>query len=135
MHQNLSDQHLKMALGTDRRRAPDNADGYGKNTGSCGDTVEIYLVVDQDRIDSIYFQTNGCLNTTACSNTIAELAIGKLINEAWQLKPENIINYLKTLPADHHHCADLVVGAMYHALTDLSSNIEKPWMKLYRVQR
>ncbi len=135
MHQNFSERHLKMALRNDRCRALDNADGYGKNTGICGDTVEIYLAVDQDRLSGVYFQTDGCLNTTACSNTLAELAIGKRINEAWQLKPENVINYLQTLPDDHHHCAELVVGAMYHALTDLSSIVEKPWMKLYRVQR
>jgi nitrogen fixation NifU-like protein len=69
----------------------------------------------------------------ACSNALAELATGKKINEAWRLKPEDVIDYLFTLPEEHHHCAELVVGAIYHALADLTSNIEKPWMKLYRV--
>jgi nitrogen fixation NifU-like protein len=135
MQHNFSDQHVKMALRADRCCIPENADGYGKNTGSCGDTVEIYLIVNQDCIDNIYFQTNGCLNTTACSNALAELATGKQINAAWQIKPDDIINFLETLPDSHHHCAELVVGAMYRALADLSSNLERPWKKLYRVQR
>ena len=135
MRHKFSDRHLNMAFRNDRRRDIDSPDGYGKNTGRCGDTVEIYLVVDQDRIGGVYFQTNGCLNTTACSNTLAELAIGKRIDEAWQLTPGHIISYLQTLPADHHHCAELVVGALYHALMDLSSSGGKSWKKLYRVQR
>lgn len=122
-----------MALRTDRRQAPSHADGYGKNVGSCGDTVEFYLIVDQGFLEKIYFETDGCLNTVACSNALAELATGRKINEAWRLKPEDVIDYLFTLPDEHHHCAELVVGAIYHALADLTSNIEKPWMKLYRV--
>ncbi len=71
----------------------------------------------------------------ACSNAMSDLAVGKSINDVWQLKPEDIIDYLQTLPDDHHHCAELVVGAMYRALTDLSSDKNKSWMKLYRIQR
>jgi nitrogen fixation NifU-like protein len=130
-----SDRHIKMVLRTDQRRAIDHADGYGKNVGRCGDTVEIFLVVDQDQIEDVSFQTNGCLNTMACSNAMSDLAVGKSINDVWQLKPEDIIDYLQTLPDDHHHCAELVVGAMYRALTDLSSDKNKSWMKLYRIQR
>jgi nitrogen fixation NifU-like protein len=131
----FSKRHLMMALKIDRRQAPPHADGYGKNVGSCGDIVEFYLIVDQDRIEKVYFETDGCMNTTACSNALAELATGKQINEVWRLKPEDVIDDLLTLPEDHHHCAELVVGAMYHALADLTSNIERPWMKLYRVHK
>ena len=122
-----------MSLLRYRFQSPSNADVYFKNVRSCGDTVEFYLIVDQGFHEQIYFETDVCLNTVACSNALAELATGKKINEAWRLKPEDVIDYLFTLPEEHHHCAELVVGAIYHALADLTSNIEKPWMKLYRV--
>jgi nitrogen fixation protein NifU and related proteins len=135
MEPQYSQQHIEMALLRDHLRRVENPDGYGKNTGDCRDTVEFFLLVDQDRIRDIFFQTNGCINTTVCSNTVAELAKGKRLEEAWQITPEEVIIYLQTLPEDHHHCAELAVGALYRALTDLRANVNKPWRKLYRAQR
>ena len=38
----------------------------------------------------------------------------------------------ETLPADHYHCAELAVGALYLALADCRQTRRKPWQKLYR---
>lgn len=135
MERRFSKRHCEMAVGTDRRREIDRPDGYGKNIGNCGDTIEIFLVADRERLKAVYFNTDGCLDTVACGNTVAELAVGRRIEDAWKIKPKHVIDYLQTLPADHHHCAELVVGAMYRALTDLNSAKEKPWMTLYRNHR
>jgi nitrogen fixation NifU-like protein len=69
--------YLEMASRNDRRERIDHPDGYGKRTGECGDTVEMYLTIDNGRIRSVSYETNGCMNTNACANTVAELAEGK----------------------------------------------------------
>ena len=120
-----------MALRTDRRRRPAQPDGYGKNTGQCGDTVEIFLVAPHDRIKAVFYDTDGCGATNACANAVAEMVTDAKIGAAWQVSPEVICTFLETLPAGHHHCAELAAGALYRALVDLRTNRSKPWKKLY----
>ena len=123
---------LEMAFRTDHQESIKNPDGYGKNTGECRDTVEIFLKVQDNRLHSISYMTNGCMNTNACANTIVELAEGKTIEEAWKLAPEDGITYLETLPPANHHCAELAVGALYRALTNYNEMQKSPWKALYR---
>jgi hypothetical protein len=39
----------------------DDADGFGRVTGSCGDTMEIWLKVRNGTIASATFMTDGCV--------------------------------------------------------------------------
>lgn len=114
-------KYLEMALCTDYMERIENPDGYGKRTGDCGDTVEFFISGDGLTIRAASFAVQGCMNTTACSNTVARLAGGRSVEDAWKITPEQIIEYLETLPEDHHHCAELAVGAFYLALSDLTS--------------
>jgi len=125
-------QHYKeMALRTDCLTTIPNADGYGKRTGQCGDTIEIYLKISDNVIKQIGFQIDGCLNTSACANTLAHITLGKQINDAWNVSSEQIIDYLETLPSDETHCADLACGAFYLALKNAQDLKQKPWKKKY----
>ncbi len=116
---NHSIKYLEMAFRTDKTERLDNPDGYGKRTGECGDTVEFFLVCQENILKSVSFCTEGCLNTSACCNTVANFAQGKTIDEAWEIIPDHVIEYLKTLPEDHSHCAELAVGTLYRALTNI----------------
>jgi nitrogen fixation NifU-like protein len=129
--QTHSDNYLKMAFASDKREVVENPDGYGKRTGECGDTIEIFITVRNNSIQHVSFDTNGCLNTTACANTVAYLAEGKNLNEAWELTPDEVVDYLETLPADHNHCAELAVGAFYLALSNFEEVKRNPWKKAY----
>ena len=95
--QDHSVHYLEMAYRHDRREKIENPDGYGKRTGQCGDTVEIYLTIRDGRIRSVSYQTDGCMNTNACANTVAELAEGRKPEEAWEISTEDVIAYLVTL--------------------------------------
>jgi nitrogen fixation NifU-like protein len=130
--QNHSLHYLEMAFRNDRRERVALPDGYGKRTGECGDTVEIYLIIDKGRIRSVSYETNGCMNTNACNNTVAELAEGRKINDAWEITPDDVVAYLETLPPENRHCADLAVGAFYLALTNWQELQRHPWKKPYR---
>lgn len=110
--------YLEMAFRHDRRERLQNPDGYGKRTGECGDTVEMFLCLKSGRIQSVSFDSNGCINTNACANTVSHLAEDKTIEEAWEIAPDNVIEFLETLPEENYHCAELAVGALYVALTN-----------------
>ncbi len=113
-------RYIEMALRTNRIERVTDPDGYGKRTGDCGDTVKIFLTCKNDTISSS-FQVHGCMNTTACSNTVAKFIQGKTIESAWKISSEKVSKFLETLPEDHFHCAELAVGALYLALADLES--------------
>lgn len=124
--QDHSTTYLEMALSTEHRERPDHTDGYGKRTGECGDTVEFFLTVTNGIIRSISFDTDGCMNTSACANTIATLLEGQPVEKAWELTPQQIADYLETLPDDEYHCAELAVGALYLALSNYGKTGRSP---------
>jgi len=129
--QDHSLHYLEMAFRTDRREVIAHPDAYGKRTGDCGDTVEIYLSIRNGRIQSVSYETDGCLSTNACANTVAELIEGKDVGSAWELTLEDVMKYLETLPSENTHCAELAIGAMYRALRNFLEFKRDPWKKLY----
>ena len=130
--QDHSLKFLEMAFRSDRRETMAYPDGYGKRTGECGDTIEVYLSIHRDRIRAVSFQTDGCLSTNACANTVAELAEGKKVEEAWEITPEDVAEFLETLPPENRHCAELAIGALYLALRNFQDHQRHPWKKAYR---
>ncbi len=129
---NQSLKYLEMAFRTDKREIIEEPDGYGKRTGVCGDTVAMYLTVNNDRIESLFFNTNGCLNTNACANAVVCMAEGKSIDQAWGIRAEDVIGFLEILAVEEKHCAELVVGALYLALSNYQKSKRDPWKKLYK---
>ena len=126
-----SQKFLEMALKTDKHEIPEYPDGYGKNTGECGDTVALYLSVQDGIIRRVSFYIDGCMNTNACANTVSSMVEGKKVAQAWAVTPEMVIEFLETLQEENHHCAELAVGALYLALSNYQENKREPWKKLY----
>ncbi len=118
--QDHSDQFLVMANLWERRTAMEKPDAVGKKTGDCGDTITIYLAVNKGVVEQLTYELEGCMNTNACANVLAELVEGKPVEHCWNVTPTDIIDFLQTLPEDHHHCAELAVGTLYLALADLA---------------
>ncbi len=114
-------EFLEMALRHDYCERIDNPDGYGKRTGDCKDTVEFFIMENNGAFTSITYDVDGCVNTNACANTVVKLASKKSVGEAWDITDQDIIDYLKTLPLQDTHCAELAIGAFYLALKDLAS--------------
>ncbi len=115
-----SEAFLVMANLWDKRKAVEDPDGCGKKTGDCGDTVTIYLSIEDGLIKELNYELEGCLNTNACCNALAALVEKKEIERSWDIRPTDLIDLLETLPLDHHHCAELTIGTFYLALADCS---------------
>lgn len=129
-----SETFTRMVSRTDRYGILENPDGFGKRTGDCGDTIEMYLSIRGNQVQMVTFQVDGCSNTVACGNAVSILMEGRTVEDCWQLTPDNVVDYLETLPPDHYHCAELAVGAFYKALTDYNRLQNEPWKKNYPVK-
>jgi len=130
--QNHSVRFLEMVFRGGKRERLTYPDGYGKKTRQCGDTIEIFLMVRDGRLDSVAFETDGCLYSLACANAVAHLAQGMTLIEAWEITPDAVTDYLETLPEREKHCADLAVSSLQAALLSAHENARNPWKKFYR---
>lgn len=123
--QGHSIEFLEMASDDSFQERLYHPDGYGRNLGDCGDTVEIFLHVKDDSIIDASFDVDGCVNTFACANTVANKVRGQTLEVAWNVTPEEISEYLKTLSKEHFHCAEVAVGALYLALSDAEKKADE----------
>lgn len=129
--QTHSMKFLESAFRSDRHEKLTHADGRGKKISDCGDSIEFFLMIEGNRIQSISYAHTGCLNTNACANAVIDLLDGKSLQEAWELDPQDVAEYLESLPENHFHCAELATGALYLALADVRDKQKAPWKKLY----
>ncbi|MBN2032871.1 MAG: iron-sulfur cluster assembly scaffold protein [Deltaproteobacteria bacterium] len=95
-----------------------DADGYGRVTGTCGDTMEIFLKLDDDLVKDATFRTDGCGSSSICGSFAAELALGKSPDEVAEISGETILNTLGGLPEEDRHCAFLAAETLQAALHD-----------------
>jgi nitrogen fixation NifU-like protein len=93
-------------------------DAYGIVHGWCGDTMEIYLRLDGERIQEATFMTDGCGPTIACASMLTTMAQGISLEEAGQIAPEDLITALDGLPDESTHCAKLAVSTLREALAN-----------------
>lgn len=95
-----------------------NAGGYGRVIGPCGDTMEIYLKINGNKIVDCSFNTDGCGTTIACGSMLTELIKGKEINQVKQINQQTIIGKFGGLPEADQHCALLAANTLHEAIRD-----------------
>ena len=115
-HEAIATEVIERWLRPKNRGAIPDADTFAKVTGPCGDTIEIYFKIKNERIEQASYLTNGCPNSAACASVGAELAEGKTLDEAYDLMHEDIIRSLSSLPGEAQHCARLVIQTIREAI-------------------
>ncbi len=91
-------------------------DGRGRLTGSCGDTMEIFLRFQGGRVEQATYRTDGCASSAVCGSFAAELALGKAPDELAEISGETILEVLGGLPEADRHCAFLAAETLQEAL-------------------
>jgi nitrogen fixation NifU-like protein len=103
-----------------------DADGEGEyGDPNCGDFLTIYIKVKDNIIYDISFLVFGCTASVATSSMTTVLAKGKTIEEALEIKEEDIIEALDGLPEHKHHCSNLGVQALRNAIKDYLDKKDK----------
>jgi NifU-like protein involved in Fe-S cluster formation len=100
--------------------------------GSCGDSLELYLRVEDDLVTAARFIPHGCIHTVACGSVLTTLVQGASLDQAFQITPERVDQALGGLPRAHRHCAVVAVTALRRALRDHYRDRAQPWKRLYQ---
>ena len=102
----------------------ENPDGKARITGSCGDTMELYLKFKRDRVAQSAYWTDGCTYSHSCLRATADLVKGKTPDEILYIDADLIQKAIGGLPKDYMHCAALATETLQAALEDyiLKSN-------------
>ncbi|MCK4652426.1 MAG: iron-sulfur cluster assembly scaffold protein [Methanosarcinales archaeon] len=99
-----------------------DADGVGRVTGTCGDTVQIQIRVENGRISESRFITDGCGTSIACGSMLTETIEDKTIEEALIIKSDDLLRSLDGLPEEYVHCTVLAVDTLHAAINDYRTN-------------
>jgi len=95
---------------------PDAVAEVGNNV--CGDTMKIYLKIEDNRIVDVKFKTFGCGAAIASSSMTTELVKGKTIEEALKITNQQVSEALGGLPPAKQHCSVLAEDALRAAIEE-----------------
>ena len=107
-------------------------DGFGRVTGSCGDTMKICLKVRDGKVMDTSFWTDGCGPSIASGSMVTEMAKRVNISEAQRISQHDVLAALGGLPKESEHCALLAANTLKEAIKDYLSFKNEPWRKAYR---
>ncbi len=100
----------------------DNPDGVGRvGNQICGDVMELYIKVQDNKIIDAKFQTFGCAAAIATSSMVTELVKGKTIDEALKIGNQTVTEALGGVPPLKRHCSVLAEEALKKAIKDYLS--------------
>jgi len=93
-------------------------DAHGIIHGCCGDTMEIYLRLNGDRIKEATFTTDGRESAIACASVLTKAVQGLSLGEVGKIRPEDVIAALDGLPEAKVHCAKLALNTLREAIAN-----------------
>lgn len=85
---------------------------------NCGDIMELYIKVKDNKITDAKFKTFGCGAAIATSSMVTELVKGKTIEEALRISNKAVAEALGGLPKIKMHCSVLAEEALKSAIED-----------------
>ena len=94
-----------------------NARGQMGNM-KCGDQMIMLLKIEDDVITDVRWKTYGCASAIASTSMLSEMIKGMKIEDAYQIKPEDLVKKLGGLPAIKIHCSVLGDKALRAAIDD-----------------
>ncbi|MGD2151422.1 MAG: iron-sulfur cluster assembly scaffold protein [Desulfobacterales bacterium] len=95
-----------------------DADQVSEMLGTCGDTLKIFLKVDQGKIKDVRYQVLGCPGAISAAMASVDLVKGKHIEYARNIDDGDVFTQLEDVPAKKHHCIQLAVKALHKAIDE-----------------
>lgn len=93
-------------------------DSHACLTGKCGETIEIFLNFNSERVKEAAYLTNGCISSKVCAALAAQMAQGKTPDEVAEITAQSILDLLGDFPKGEEHCAFLAAETLQEALHD-----------------
>ena len=83
----------------------DSPDAEARVEGSCGDTMEMRVKFEGNRVVDMSYWTNGCTYMVNCLSAATHLAKGKTLDEVVAIDADVVQKSIGGLPKDYMHCA------------------------------
>jgi nitrogen fixation NifU-like protein len=104
-----------------------DADQVSEMTGTCGDSMAVYLKVAHGKVTDVMYQVMGCAGAVSAAMAAVDLVKGKKIEDARNLEDGDIFRVLQDIPVQKHHCIQLAVKALHKTIDAYQqSQITKP---------
>lgn len=110
----------------------EDADGFARVTGPCGDTMEMWLRAKNGNLTDVTFLTDGCGTSIASGSMVTEMARGGEITESQKISQQDVLNALGGLPEESQHCALLAADTLKEAIRNYLTMKKETWKKAYR---
>jgi nitrogen fixation protein NifU and related proteins len=88
---------------------------------ACGDILKLSIRVAQGRIAEIGFLAKGCVPAMACASLLTELLLGRPIEDARNLRREELVLKIGGLPEASIHASHLALDAWAALLKQLKT--------------
>jgi len=104
-----------------------NARGQTGNI-KCGDQMLMLLKIDNDIITDVRWKTYGCASAIASTSMLSQMIKGMKIEDAYKIRPEDLVEKLGGLPSFKIHCSVLGDKALRAAIDDYLEKTGRPGM-------
>ncbi len=82
------------------------------------DTVMVSLRIENGVVQDVKFKCMGCAVAIACSSMATEMALGKPVDEAYQISEQAVAEALGGIPEYKMRCSNLAPAAIRNAIDD-----------------
>jgi nitrogen fixation protein NifU and related proteins len=91
--------------------------------GTCGDTMKIFLKIDNDIIADARYQVLGCPGAISAAMAAVDIIKGKSLDFARKMNDGDVFQVLEDLPSKKHHCIQLAVKTLHKAIDEYREGI------------
>ena len=116
-----SDKAITYFLNRENMGSLPDANQVTELTGYCGDTMKIYLKLEDGRVKDAKIQVLGCPGAIASAMAAMDLIKGKTIEEAMAIKDRDIFRTLEEIPDQKQHCIRLTIKILQKAIEEYKS--------------
>ena len=102
----------------------DDANQVSELTGPCGDTMKIYLKIENGIIEDAKIQVLGCPGAIDSAMAAMEMIKGKTFDEVMAIKDRDIFRMLEDIPNEKQHCIRLTNKTIQKAIEEYKAKQE-----------
>ena len=89
--------------------------------GPCGDTMKIYVKIQDELIIDASYEVDGCATSIMAGSQTMKMIKGKSLREVKKLEDKDVLAALGKFPTESHHCCTLAITTLKKTL-ELYSN-------------
>jgi NifU-like protein involved in Fe-S cluster formation len=116
MKRSYSEKAIEYIANPKKMGPMEDTNGYAEVTDSHGDELHLWLKIKDQTIKKATFFTKGCITIKIAASALTEMLPGKTLEEAMEITPKALRDFIGRTPRKTWHCTSLAVGALRTAI-------------------